>query len=107
MNNTYILISIATMSLITIVLRFIPFLFLNDIKDYQTLNYLSNLLPCAIMAMLVVYCLRDINFSATRNYVPALISTFVVSISYIIKRNTLLSILLGTIIYMFLLQVVF
>ena len=104
MNNTYILIGIITMSVVTILLRFIPFIFLNDKKEYKTLNYLSKVLPCAIMAMLVVYCLKDVNFENTRNFVPALIASLVVSTSYIMKRNTLLSILLGTIIYMIPLQ---
>lgn len=107
MNNTYILISIAIMAIVTIVLRAIPFIFLSNKKEYKTLNYLSNVLPCAIMGMLVVYCLKDINFNTTRNFLPALIATSVVSISYIIKRRTLFSILLGTITYMFLLQFVF
>lgn len=107
MNNTYILISIFTMSIVTIVLRFIPFIFLSDKKEYKTLNYLSNVLPPAIMGMLVVYCLKDISFSSINNFVPQLIACAVVSISYIIKRNTLLSIILGTITYMMLLQFVF
>ena len=107
MNNTYILLGIATMAIVTIVLRFIPFVFLNDSKEYKTLNYLSKVLPCAIMGMLVIYCLKDINFSSTRNYVPTLIASAIVSISYILKRKSLISILLGTIVYMILLQFVF
>lgn len=107
MNNNYVLIGIAIMSLVTILLRYIPFIFLNDKKEYKTLNYLSKVLPCAIMGMLVVYCLKDINFESTKNYLPALIATSVVAVSYIYKRKTLLSILLGTIVYMLLLQLVF
>lgn len=107
MNNTYILTAIFTMAIITIILRFIPFIFLSDKKEYKTLNYLSKVLPCAIMGMLVVYCLKDVNFSSTKSFLPALIASSIVSISYIIKRKTLLSILLGTIIYMILVQIVF
>lgn len=107
MNNTYILIGIAIMSLVTITLRFIPFIFLNDIKEYKTLNYLSKVLPCAVMGMLVVYCLKDVNFESIRNFLPALIATSVISISYLIKRNTLLSIIFGTITYMVLIQYIF
>lgn len=107
MNNTYILTSIAIMSVVTVVLRFIPFIFLSNKREYRILNYLSNVLPCAIMGMLVVYCLKDVNFNAARNYIPALIATVVVSASYLIKRKTLLSILLGTVTYMVLLQYVF
>ena len=107
MNNTYVLVGIATMAVVTIALRFIPFIFLSDKKEYKTLNYLSKGLPCAIMGMLVVYCLKDINFTSVRNFVPALIASLAVAISYIYKRKTLLSILLGTVLYMILLQFVF
>ena len=107
MNNTYVLIGIATMALVTIALRFIPFIFLNDKKEYKTLNYLSKVLPCAIMGMLVIYCIKDVKFDSARNFVPTFIASAVVAFSYILKRKTLLSILLGTFIYMFLLQVVF
>lgn len=107
MNNTYVLIGILTMSLITIFLRFIPFIFLSNKKEYKTLNYLSKVLPSAIMGMLVIYCLKDINFESTRNFVPALIATLVTATSYLYKRNTLLSIISGTMTYMTLLQFVF
>lgn len=107
MNNTYVLICILTMAVVTIVLRFIPFIFLNDKKEYKTLNYLSKVLPPAIMGMLVIYCLKDVNFETSRNFVPALIASSVVAISYILKRKTLLSIISGTLIYMVLLQFVF
>lgn len=107
MNNTYILTSIAIMSVVTVVLRFIPFIFLSNKREYRILNYLSNVLPCAIMGMLVAYCLKDVNFNAARNYIPSLIATVVVSASYLIKRKTLLSTLLGTVTYMVLLQYVF
>lgn len=107
MYNNYVIAGIAIMSIVTIALRFIPFVFLNNDKEYKTLNYLSKVLPCAIMGMLVVYCLRDISFDNTRNFVPALIACAVVSISYIIKRKTLLSIISGTLVYMILLQYLF
>lgn len=107
MDNTYIFIGIATMALITIVLRFIPFIFLNDNKNYSTINYLSKMLPPAIMGMLVIYCLRNISFTSAAYYLPELIASFIVALSYIIKRKTLLSIILGTIIYMVLIQFVF
>lgn len=107
MNNTYILVGIATMSIVTVILRFIPFIFLYNKKEYITLNYLSKVLPCAIMGMLVVYCLKDINFESAKNFLPALISSGIVAISYIAKRKTLFSIILGTISYMILIQYIF
>lgn len=107
MNNTYILLAIAIMSLVTIILRFIPFIFLDDKKEYKTLNYLSKVLPSAIMGMLVVYCLKDISFVEVKSFLPTVIASGVVVITYLLKRKTLFSILTGTITYMFLIQIIF
>ena len=59
------------------------------------------------MAMLVVYCLKDVSFSSVNGFLPELIASAVVAISYLIKRNTLISIILGTLVYMLLVQLVF
>lgn len=105
--NKYVLIGIAVMSIVTIVLRFLPFIFLDDSKDYKMLNYLSKVLPSAVMGMLVVYCLRDVNLSSVFNFLPTLIASLLTALTYIWKRSTLFSILFGTIAYMFLIQVIF
>ena len=107
MTNKYVLISIAIMSFVTIILRFIPFIFLNDKKEYKLLNYLSKVLPSAVMGMLVVYCLRDVDLTSIDGFMPALIASAITACSYIWKRKTLLSILSGTIVYMVLVQMIF
>lgn len=107
MNNKYVLTSIAIMSVVTIVLRFLPFIFLNDKKEYKLLNYLSKVLPCAVMGMLVVYCLKDINFASTKDSLPTIIASGITALSYIWKRKTMFSIALGTFIYMLLIQTIF
>lgn len=107
MSSKYILISIAIMSIVTIFLRYLPFILLDDDKDYQLLKYLSKVLPCALMGMLVVYCLRDVNFNSLNDFLPTLIASLITAVSYLWKRKTLLSIVLGTAIYMFLLQAIF
>lgn len=107
MNNKYVLTSIAIMSIVTILLRFLPFIFLNDKKEYKLLNYLSKVLPCAVMGMLVVYCLKDISFESTKGSIPAIIACGITALSYIWKRKTMFSIALGTFVYMFLIQTVF
>lgn len=107
MNNKYVLTGIAIMSIVTIILRFLPFIFLNDRKEYKLLNYLSKVLPSAIMGMLVIYCLRDISFTSVGSFLPALIASSITAATYIWKRGTLFSILIGTATYMFLIQVIF
>jgi branched-subunit amino acid transport protein AzlD len=68
---------------------------------------LSNVLPAAAIAMLVVYCLKDVYFSLPQGFLPELISLAVVFLLHLWKRQSLLSIGGGTICYMILLQQVF
>lgn len=59
------------------------------------------------MGMLVVYCLKGVALSSLSGWVPSLIACVVVGLLHVWKRNTLLSILGGTVCYMVLVQTVF
>ena len=59
------------------------------------------------MGMLVVYCFKDVNFLATPHGIPELLGCVAVAVLHIWKRNTLLSIGVGTVFYMLLVQFVF
>ncbi len=65
------------------------------------------MLPAAIIAILVVYCLKNVNFLVGSRGVPELAAVLAVILLHLWKRNTLLSIGVGTVVYMFLVQVVF
>lgn len=73
----------------------------------KVVRYLGGILPMAVMATLVVYCLRGITFTAAENFVPQLIAVAVTAGLHLWKHNTLLSIFLGTACYMLLVQLVF
>ena len=108
MNDPYILSAVAVIALVTAATRFLPFLIWSgDRKTPPIIHKLSRSLPYAIMGMLVVYCLKGIGFRAAGDWLPALISCAAVVLSYLWKRNTLLSILLGTLCHMLLVQLVF
>ena len=68
---------------------------------------LSGVLPYAIMGMLVVYCLKNVSFFAGSHGIPEIAASAVVVGLHVWKRNTLLSIAAGTVLYMFLIQAVF
>lgn len=105
MNEQHIWLSVAIIALITSGLRFLPFWVFNANHPLPgIIQKLGKRLPSAIMGMLVVYCLKDLNFSSPPLWFPALASTFVVTVSYIWKRNTLLSIIAGTLCHMLLSQ---
>ncbi len=108
MNNLYSALMIAVISLVTIALRFLPFiLFGENRKTPQIITYLGRILPFAIMGMLVVYCLKDISLISPPFGIPELIACTVVVLLHIYKRNMLLSVGAGTVCYMLLVQLVF
>lgn len=62
-------------------------------------------LPPAIVAVLVVYCLKDVRGNFTQTGIRQIAAGLVVAVTYKWKHNTLLSILIGTVVYMVLLWV--
>ncbi len=99
---------IAVMALVTAGLRFLPFLIFGENRKTPPLvTYLGQVLPFAIMGMLVVYCLKDVSLAAAPFGIPEAIGCAVVTMLHIWKRNTLLSIGAGTVCYMLLVQFVF
>lgn len=106
MSNTMIFSMILTSAIVTVLIRALPFLALQNKKTPDVILYLGKVLPYAIMAMLVVYCLRSTDFSRMFG-LSEIIAVFITGASYVYKRNTLVSVILGTISYMVLIQVIF
>ena len=108
MSNTYAVLLVAIVSLVTILLRFLPFLIFGNGKETpKFILYLGKYLPYAIMGMLVVYCLKGVSFVAVPHGIPEFLAVASVVLLHLWKRNTLLSIGGGTVIYMLLIQFVF
>jgi len=92
----------------TFATRAAPFLLFNGKKTIPPMiHYLGEMLPPAIIALLVVYCIKNVNWLASPHGAPELISIAVVALLHVWKRNNLLSIGAGTVLYMFLIQSVF
>ena len=99
---------IVVAALVTAATRFLPFLIFRKKESTPAIiTYLGQVLPCAIMGMLVVYCMKDVRFLASPFGVPELIGCAIVALLHIWKRNSLLSIGVGTVCYMLLVQLVF
>ncbi len=97
---------VAVMSIVTIALRFLPFaVFRKKTPAYVT--WLGQVLPPAIIGMLVVYCLKDVTPAAAPYGIPELIALACVAGAQAWKRNAMISILAGTAVYMLLTQAVF
>ena len=101
------ILTILVSAVITLGLRAFPFLvYRGDRQMPQMLKDLGNVLPAAIMAVLVVYCLKDVPGSGTYGLPEAIAILFIVFL-HNWKKNTLLSIGGGTVLYMLLVQMVF
>lgn len=108
MNEKMALLTIIVAALVTALLRFLPFIiFKGNRETPKIISYLGKYLPYAIMAMLVVYCLKSVSLTAYPFGLPELVGVAVVVLLHIWKRNTLLSIASGTVVYMLLIQLVF
>ena len=108
MPNLHAALIITVIALVTAALRFLPFLlFGENRKTPSMVTYLGKVLPCAIMGMLVVYCMKDVSFLSAPYGIPEIISCIIVALLHIWKRNSLLSIGGGTVCYMLLVQLVF
>ncbi len=117
MNNTlnlsdptaqHALALILTIAAVTAATRFLPFLLLGGKRQTPPfLAWLGKVLPYAIMGMLVVYCLRGMELSRAPHGLPEILACALVVVLHIWKRNTLLSIIGGTVCYMVLVQMVF
>ena len=108
MNNLHAIATIAVCALVTAGLRFLPFLiFGENRKTPPVIAYLGQVLPFAIMGMLVVYCLKDVDLTAMPFGIPEALGCAVVAGLHVWKRSTLLSIGAGTVVYMLLVQFLF
>ncbi|MBQ3786911.1 MAG: AzlD domain-containing protein [Lachnospiraceae bacterium] len=88
-------------------MRALPFLIFKDGKTPAYITYLGEVLPPAAIAMLVVYCFKGVSLTSYPFGGPEFLAAFITVLSFIWKKNTLLSIIVGTACYMILLQKVF
>jgi len=98
---------IVIMAAVTILIRVSPFIIFNGKETPEYITFLGKYLPYSIIAMLIVYCVKDVSIFEGAHGLPELIAILAVALLHIWKRNTLLSIVAGTVLYMLLTQFVF
>ena len=102
------IITIGMCVLATLITRFLPFiLFSEKKKTPKFIEYLGKALPAAIFALLVVYCLKNVDITFGIRGIPEFISIAVVTALHLWKRKILLYMAGGTFCYMLLVQFVF
>lgn len=99
---------IATVGICTFLTRAAPFALFGGKREVpRWVKYLGNVLPPAIISTLVIYCLKDVNFTAAPFGAAEMISVFAVIILHVWKRNILISMGVGTVLYMVLIHTIF
>ena len=108
MTITQQIITIAMVVFGTMLTRFLPFLLFPAGKPTpKYIQYLGKVLPAAVLGMLVIYCLKEVNILSGNHGIPELMGIMVVVLLHLWKRQMLLSIAGGTIVYMLLVQFLF
>lgn len=102
------LLIIVVIAVITFALRAAPFvLFGGTGTTPKLITYLGNTLPPAVMGMLIIYCLRNVSILSSPFGLPELVGVAGVALLHLWRKNNLISILGGTVIYMVMVQLVF
>lgn len=105
-KDLYVILAILIMAGVTALLRFAPIIFFRGGKVPKWLDYLGKVLPFAMMPILVMYCIKDTNWGYTGSLVPMLVGIMITAVIHIWKKNTILSLITGMIVYMVLLRLV-
>ncbi|MBR5172414.1 MAG: AzlD domain-containing protein [Phascolarctobacterium sp.] len=108
MTLTQEILTVAAVVAGTMVTRFLPFIiFPANKKTPPAITFLGQMLPAAVMGLLVIYCFKDVSFVSGTHGIPELLATAVTVLLQVFVRNMLLTIAGGTIFYMYLVQYVF
>ena len=105
-NTKHSILFIVVISAVTVIIRFLPFIVFSK-KTPKPIAYLSEVLPYAVMGMLIVYCLKDVSFIGGYHGIPEFICICLVILLHKLFHNTLLSVAAGVISYMLLIQFIF
>jgi branched-subunit amino acid transport protein AzlD len=106
MTTTQMVITIAVVILGTVLTRFLPYLVFSEGREIpSSVRYLGVVLAPAVFGLLVVYCLRNVDFTGGTFGIPEIISIIVVILLYIWKKGMLIPMAGGTACYMILIRV--
>lgn len=106
MTNLHVFGIVLVVAAVTFSIRAVPFILFSKGAP-RFIEYLSKVLPAAVIAMLVVYCLKSTDFIGGSHGLPEIVAIAIVIVLHKWKHNVLLSIICGTLSYMLLVQTFF
>ena len=108
MSLTEQILTVAAAVLATMLTRFLPFIIFGVTPETpKFVQYLGKVLPCAIFALLVVYCVRNVDIFSNSHGLPEFLAIIATISIHLILRQFLISMAFGTAVYMLLIQFVF
>ena len=108
MTLTEKILTVAVVVAATVLTRSLPFILIGTKRETPPyIRYLGKVLPCAVFALLIVYCLRNVDLLTNSHGLPEFLSIAVTIALHLLKRQMLLSVAGGTACYMLLVQLVF
>jgi branched-subunit amino acid transport protein AzlD len=106
LTNTQAIILIGMASLATILNRSLPFILLNKHRNNKYIVYLGKVLPYSIIGLLMIYSIKDISVMAMPFGLPEIIAIILTAFIHRLFRNNLISIGLGTAIYLMIVNII-
>lgn len=103
----HLLIVTAAVALATFATRALPFVFFSRREPPELLSTIEKNLPPMILLLLVIYCLKDVQWFQPPSGAPEVFTIAVVTVLHLWRRNAMLSIFAGTGLYMLLVQLLF
>ena len=107
-NPEHAILIILIMGIVTAATRLLPVVIFGrgkKVPDY--ILYLGKVVPYTAMGLLIVYCLKDVSIAEAPHALPEILALALVSGTYLWKRSAILSVVLGTVAYMLMVQGVF
>lgn len=100
------LIATVLMALVTLATRAFPFLLFSRRDPPAILKFVEKFIPPMVMAVLVIYSLKDISWTVLPSGLREIGALILVTILHLWKKNAMLSIFGGTAFYMILLRII-
>lgn len=107
LTTSKMLITILVAGMCTFATRLIPFAAFGNRKVPEIVKYLGKIMPPAIIGVLITYCTKDSYSLEINTILPQLLGIAITAGMHLWKKNTLLSISVGTISYMLMIHYIF
>jgi len=104
MSSMELYIAIAIMAVVNFLTRVFPFVFFAKKDLPKSMEFIEKFFPSTIMTILVFYTLKDVDFSLYPNGIKEVGGIVFTAFLHLTLKNYLVSIFLGTIFYMALVQ---